>query len=221
MLTGVLMLETRFPRLIGDIGNPEGFESPLIYKTVKDASPERVVREKMPQLLDPFIQAGRELVGEGAKLLTTSCGFLVLFQQTLEDVLPVPVITSSLLIVPDLITQYGAGSVGILTISKSSLSEDVLSAANIACGVPIASPPEGSVFVDAILGNQIYFDPTSVRNEIIDAATTLKRQHPELKAIVLECTNMAPFQRDIERVTGLAVYSLNTVLSHHWRVAGN
>ena len=58
------MLDTRFPRGVGDIGNPATFDFPVRYKTAHGASPQRVVRERDPALLRPFIDAGRVLVAD-------------------------------------------------------------------------------------------------------------------------------------------------------------
>ena len=41
---GVLMLDTRFPRVLGDIGNPATFAIPVRHHVVAGASPQRVVR---------------------------------------------------------------------------------------------------------------------------------------------------------------------------------
>ena len=82
---GVIKLDTRFPRLPGDIGNPETFDFPVLYQTVPGASPERVVVEQDRELLQPFIDAGIRLVSEGATIITTSCGFLACFQNELQD----------------------------------------------------------------------------------------------------------------------------------------
>ena len=61
---GILMLDTRFPRLHGDIGNARTFPFPVRYRTVRGASPSRVVLERDPALLEPFLAAARELEAE-------------------------------------------------------------------------------------------------------------------------------------------------------------
>jgi hypothetical protein len=43
---GILMLEARFPRIPGDMGNAGTWPFPVLYKVVSGASPQRVVREK-------------------------------------------------------------------------------------------------------------------------------------------------------------------------------
>ena len=87
---GILMLETRFARIPGDIGNAGSWPFPVLFKVVPDASPDRVVRRGAEGLLPAFIEAGRELVHLGADGITTGCGFLSLFQQEMADALGVP-----------------------------------------------------------------------------------------------------------------------------------
>ena len=79
------MLETSFPRIKGDVGNPDTFDFPVHYEIVKGASPERIVLEADKNLVDPFICAGKKLIGKGVKIITTSCGFLALFHQELTE----------------------------------------------------------------------------------------------------------------------------------------
>src|SRR5258707_14842223 len=94
---GILMLETRFPRIPGDMGNAGPWPFPVLYRVVKGASPQRVVREKAAGLLDAFRDAARGLVATGAAGISTNCGFLSLYQRGLAAHAGVPVATSSLM----------------------------------------------------------------------------------------------------------------------------
>ena len=80
---GILMLDTRFPRIPGDIGNAGTWPFPVLYKVVRGASPDHVVRRRAEGLAERFIDAARELVADGADGITTNCGFLALFQDQL------------------------------------------------------------------------------------------------------------------------------------------
>src|SRR5436853_6352466 len=106
---GILMLEARFPRIPGDMGNAETWPFPVLYKVVKGASPERVVRERANGLLDAFRDAAHELVELGADGITTNCGFLSLFQDEIARHLGVPVATSSLMQAPMIARLLPAG----------------------------------------------------------------------------------------------------------------
>ena len=209
---GVIMLDTKFPRLVGDIGNPEGFAFPLIYKTVTGATPIKVVEEQSSALLQPYIAAAQELVREGADIVTTSCGFLACFQSEIQSHVAVPVITSSLSMLEDLERQYGEGNVGILTISRASMSPEFLKRSGVPKSTPIGSTENGKEFSQAILSNRAQFDEAQCRKDVIEAALKLVSDHPQVKAIILECTNMPPHEAAIRQATGRSVYSLNTLL---------
>src|SRR5205807_10461921 len=95
---GILMLETRFPRPPGDVGNALTWPFPTHYRVVKGAHPSRIMgRDPDPGLLAPFLDAARELEAHGVRAITTSCGFLAVFQRELASAVSVPVVTSALL----------------------------------------------------------------------------------------------------------------------------
>ena len=73
---GILMLDTKFPRIPGDIGNPKTFDYPIRKLIVEGANPQSVVMKADPNLLEPFLRAARQLEAEGVTAITTSCGFL-------------------------------------------------------------------------------------------------------------------------------------------------
>jgi hypothetical protein len=210
---GVLMLDTRFPRVPGDVGNPATFDIPVRYRIVQGASPQRVVRERAHSLLQPFIDAGHALVAEGASAITTSCGFLVLFQQPLQAALPVPVWTSSLLLLPELQATRGARRVGVLTADADSLGADHLAAAGAATDTPVEGLARGSAFQRCLLENQPSFDVDDARAATVDAARRLVARHPDVTTIVLECTNLPPYAEAVRAATGCAVHDLTTLIA--------
>jgi hypothetical protein len=97
---GIITLDTCFPRIPGDVGNATTFDFPVRFKVVAGASPRRVVHEQDPELLRPFIEAAQELEHTGCRAITTTCGFLALFQKDMAASVNVPLFTSSLLQVP-------------------------------------------------------------------------------------------------------------------------
>jgi len=207
---GVLMLDTRFPRGVGDIGNPGTFDFPVHYKTVHGASPQRVVRERDPALLQPFIDAGRALVAEGASAITTSCGFLVLFQEELQAALPVPVWTSSLLLLKDL------PHCGVVTVDAASLGADHLRAAGACVDTPIEGITAGSAFQQTLLHDLPMLDTHDALLQVVGAAQRLLARHPTLTDIVLECTNMPPYAESVRRATGVRVHDITTLIGERF-----
>ena len=206
---GILMLEARFPRIVGDMGNALSWPFPVHYKIVRGASPDRVVRRNAEGLLDNFIAAARELVADGVDGITTNCGFLSLFQEELADAVGVPVATSSLMQVAQVNRLLPKGRrAGILTISSSTLTPLHLEKAGVPAGTPVGSTEGGQEFTRAILGNEMALDVEAARADNVAAARALQADNPDLGAIVLECTNMVPYAADIRAATGLPVFSI-------------
>src|SRR5215472_3255533 len=124
---GILMLETRFPRIPGDMGNAETWPFPVLYKVVPGASPRRVVCDGARGLLDKFLDAADELVRLGADGITTTCGFLSVYEREIAAHVGVPVATSSLMQIPFIEGVLPPGKrVGVLTVSAANLTEDHL-----------------------------------------------------------------------------------------------
>ena len=216
---GLLMLEARFPRIPGDMGNAGTWDFPVHYKIVRDASPDRVVRKGAPGLLDNFIDAARELVADGVDGITTNCGFLSIFQKDLADAVGVPVATSSLMQVPMVNALLPSGKrAGVLTISASTLTDAHLDAAGVPRDTPIGTTEGGREFTEAILGDAAELDVEAARADNVAAAQDLVNSNPDIGALVLEYTNMTPYAADIRAATGLPVYSMVSFVS--WFQAG-
>jgi Asp/Glu/hydantoin racemase len=211
---GVLMLDTRFPRLVGDIGNPATFDFPVRYRVVEGASPRRVVLNGDRGLLAPFVEAARRLAADGVDAIATSCGFLALFQDEMQAAVELPLWTSSLLDVAPIAARLPPGRrVGIVTVDADSLGPRHLAAA----GAPLDTPTEGlardASFRRALLDNLASFDVAAARDATVAAARRLLERHPEVAAIVLECTNMPPYAEAVREATGLPVHDITTLVA--------
>jgi len=214
---GVLMLDTRFPRVPGDIGHAASLPFATRYRVVRGASPQRVVRERDPALLQPFIAAGRALIDDGVAAITTSCGFLVLFQQALQAALPeVPVWTSSLLLLPELQRRAPAG---VVTVDAASLGADHLRAAGAAADTPIEGLAPGCAFQRSLLQDETTLDVEAAREATVSAALRLVERRPEIESIVLECTNMPPYADAVRAATGRPVHDLISLLTARFPTA--
>ncbi|MCH2167685.1 MAG: aspartate/glutamate racemase family protein [Oceanicola sp.] len=217
---GILMLQTRFPRIPGDIGNAATWPFPVQYRVVSAATADGVVHGEVgTDLLEDFIAAGQALVAQGCDGIATSCGFMAPFQTHLRAALGVPVATSALLQVPSIAQTLPKGrKVGILTISAQSLRPDLLSRIGIAPDTPVQGTAETAHFTTQILTDQPSLDVAQARADNVNAAKALVAAHADLGAIVLECTNMVPYASDIRAATGLPVFSIYTYLQ--WFHAG-
>ncbi len=206
---GILLLDARFPRPPGDIAYAETFDFPVLYRVVQRATPSRVVDEAAAGLVVAFCDAARALEAGGVRAICTSCGFLALHQPSLAAAVSVPVFTSSLLQVPTLLSALPADrKVGVLTISARSLT-----AAHFASvGVPdldrvvVSGLEDADALYRPIMDNRGPLDVDAAAAQVVGAAVALAETHPEVAALVLECTNLPPYAARIQRATGLPVW---------------
>lgn len=226
---GILMLDTRFPRPPGDVGNASTWPFPVRYRIVKGAESRVVIGDGLA-MLGPFTEAARELEADGVKMITTSCGFLAVAQRELQAAVRVPVLTSSLLQVPlaarlirpdqriaiitsrEQLTERhfeGTGwSSKTIPVQVTVLPEDAQMTNVYSSMVPEAAQPEA--------------DQQILESDLVGAAARTLRDHPEVGAFVLECTNYVPYSAAIRRATGLPVFDLYTLVMHsYFATSGN
>ena len=216
---GILMLETKFPRIPGDMGNGLTWPFPVLYKVVPGATPDRVVRHKSQGLINAFLDAAAELVQLGADGITTTCGFLSLYQQQLAAHVRVPVAASSLMQIPLVERILPPGKrVGVLTVSAASLTPEHFVAAGANPQTPVVGTDNGREFSKVMLDEKHTLDAALAEQDIIDAGDALIAAHPDIGAIVLECTNMTPYARALADHLLLPVYSIYSFVT--WFHAG-
>ena len=210
---GILMLDTRFPRIPGDVGNPATWPFEVEYAVIPGATPQAIVCEDTAPFVEAFVAEGARLVARGCAGIATTCGFLALIRPQLAARLGVPVAASALeqaaqiraMLAPD-------RRLGILTISKPSLTPAHLTAA----GVPPDSHVvgvESTGFGRTILRDETRLDVEAARAELVVAGRRLIEEAPDTGAILLECTNMVPYAADIAAACRLPVYSIQTYLT--------
>jgi hypothetical protein len=217
---GILMLEARFPRIPGDMGNATTWPFPVLYRVVRGASPDRVVLQGAQGLLPGFIEAAQDLVRLGAEAITTNCGFLCLFQKELAAAVGVPVATSSLMQVPWLQAALPPGKrVGIVTISAASLTPAHLRSVGVPLDTPLVGTEHGREFFRVIVkGEKDDMDVALAEQDVVDAGKALVSRNPDVAAIVLECTNMPPYAAALRAAVNLPVYDIYSMIT--WFHAG-
>lgn len=215
---GILMLDTRFERFEGDIGNARTWSMPVRFVTVPGAVPDRIVGISDYTFLEPFVAAGKQLCDEGAAAISTSCGFLSFYQRELAARLSVPVLSSAMVLLPliDMTLPKGRRT-GILTFSQEHLQPAHLAAAGIGYPVPVEGLAAGGRFQRAVLDDDKAADSFAAREaEVLHAARQLVAKHPDVGAILCECTNFGPHSAAITRELSLPVHDIVTALNWFW-----
>lgn len=206
---GVLMLDTHFPRPVGDIGNPASFDHPVLFSRLDGATVASVVTgEPLPAgLRATILDEARRLIAQGATAITTSCGFLSPLQEELQAALPVPVVTSALWLLPSLRAQHGAHArFGIITFDARKLSAHHV-------------PDNGELTIEGldpqchlhqvIANDTPELDMAQAEANVMDAARRLRKRAGKLDTVVLECTNLPPYREKIAEICGCEVLDIH------------
>lgn len=221
---GVLMLDTRFPRPRGDIGNALSYDFPVRYKTVRGACSYRIMGHNPDaELLEPFIAAARELAAEGVKAITTSCGFLAPFQKQIAAAVNIPVFVSSLLQAPLIHATLAPGQIiGVFTERAHNLNDDHFKGVGWSMEqipVRIQGMKPDAVFPATYIDGKLESDTETLKEEMLEMTRAFMRACPNPGAILLECTNMCPFSVFVAEESGLPVFDINTLIHTFFRAA--
>lgn len=217
---GILMLDTVFPRLPGDIGNARSYPGiPVRYKIVKSVGSSRIMgKEPERETLRLFIDAAKELEQEGVKAITTSCGFLSAYQRELADAVRVPVFTSALMLAPLVHAMINRGRViGILTERAWNMNENHFNKAGWSSReipVRVTGMPEGSPFPAVFIDGAREAELEVLEECMAEMTRRHMREHPDTGALIFECTNFGPFSRLVQEIAGVPVFGINQLLEY-------
>ena len=213
------MLDTRFPRIVGDIGNAASFDFPVIFRKMEGIGSSDAVttHPDRPRVLAALKANAEALAAEGAVGLSTSCGFLALYQDELSAVSPVPVATSALLHIKALKDKR----VGVITASARNLTPAHFEAVGAPGDTPFVGLPEDSSFAGTFLRNGLTLDRDLVEREVVAAGRDLVARHSGIETVVLECTNLPPYKQALEKDLGLPVVDVLDLLRGFYAELGS
>jgi hypothetical protein len=213
---GILMLDGKMAEVPGCMAAAATFPYPVIRRVVPGARPPASPAD-VEALLPLYLDAARKLEKEGISVLTENCnGLMVLLQDRLAAAVSVPVVTSALLMVPQIHRMMPARRIGILAFHPESVHEQVYNA----CGW---SAEEIPVAVGGVAGSEAWQEflrtkeiPDSLRprleGDLIAVGRKMLDEHPDLGAFVCECTLMPPANQALRDALGLPVYDILNLL---------
>ena len=206
---GILLLDTHFPRIPGDVGNPRFYPFPVQIKTVTGATVKRAVYEADPDLETLFIDSAIQLAEDGVSAITSSCGFLSPLQKSVAAAVDIPVFLSSLIQV-NLAFMMTQRRVAVFTANAERMTKLVLESAGITVDIPIAlvGLEDISAFRDPILKNGTTLEPEQIEREILSRVDDLLQIHPDIGSFVFECHNLAPYAKAVQTVSGRPVFDI-------------
>lgn len=221
---GILMIEGRFPRPPGAIGNATTFPFPVMHHVVRGASGVHTVRtlaEMNPDSAEftaairPWTDGARYLAAQGCRAITTSCGFAALFQRHLTAAVDVPVFASSLMLVPLIARMLKPGKlVGVVTADGHNLTGAHLAGAGVDPASIATIGMEGCPeFAATAWDDQESLDYARMESETVGVALRLVQREPAVGAILLECSLLPPYAAAVQAATNLPVFDFTHLVA--------
>jgi hypothetical protein len=217
---GVIVLNVGYPLIPGNVANASTFPFPVRYAVVEGADIPSLLAGD-PSLLGPSLEAARGLVRDGCHAIVGACGYFARFQTAMAADLPVPVFMSSLLQVPLIVRSLRPGErLGIVCASAPSLDAATLQQVGASPIDPlvIRGMESSEEFRTSILQGKGWMDDAKVEEEVVTAALELCQAEPEVAALLLECSDMPPYARAVQRATGRPVWDFISLIE--WIHAG-
>lgn len=216
---GILVLETTYPAVPGNVANASTYNFPVRYKVLEGIPSdwwcdEEGASERRQEI---FIERARELEKEGVRAITTGCGFFAKYQQATSEAVSVPVFTSPLLLVPMVSKMIGRKKrVGIITAGENHLKGPFLENVGIDSSVSIAV--DGMADMEEFSQTIVFekkpeMDVTKVEAEVIDVARRLVAKHPDIGALVFECSDLPPFAKAVQSEINLPVFDFISLIN--------
>ena len=222
---GIMVLDDAYPGFPGDVRNASAFPYPIQYEIAAGVDNHTLVwKEDKTPCREPILAAARKLESMGCKAIAAECGYFAYFQKDVAGHVDVPVFMSSLLQVPFVQNLIGPDrQVGIVCAQKRFLTDIHLTNAGIdlASNFVIAGAQDeyGCPEFDNLWDHEkrpavpeINYD--KAEKDMINICTTFHQTHPDIGAIMLECTGMQPFARAVQQAVDLPIFSWGTLLDY-------
>ena len=211
---GILLLDCRLPFVPGDVANATSYDYPVIYKLVEGLSTPLCLNGA-PEFAETMCAAARELAAEGVRGISSDCGFMLQYQRDVADAVDIPVALSSLLQLPMIARSISATApIGIITADDTNLDDAFLRRAglNIEHPLVIRGMQNEAEFKSAILDAKGTLDTDLITEETVRVAREMKNEHPNLGAVLLECSLLPPYAKAVQDAIDVPVYDFISII---------
>jgi len=211
---GILVLDLWYPYLPGNVANASTFDFPVLYKILRGSTIPQIFSGD-PALLDMILEGGKELEQQGARAIIGACGYFGNFQKEAAAKLDVPVYLSSLLQVP--IIRRGLKpnqKVGIICANSDSFTPKLLSQNGVDdLSDVVVTGAQRLLEFQKILQCAGSFNSSKIEQQLVGLAKQFVTDHPDIGAILLECSDMPPYAWAIQNAVRLPVFDFITLIN--------
>lgn len=216
---GILTLAGKMADVPGCMACADTFPYPVVRHVVSGTTTP-FDQDSAVAMLPAYRKGARELEQAGVDVITANCGLIAMIQQELSEAVRVPVVTSALLMVPQVSRLVGGQPVGVLTFFPDAVDERNFQA----CGW---SAKEYPVVVGGVGNHESWLrflrdkeiadaDRSAMRDDL--AQTIADLTDAGAAAIVCECTMVPAVLDELRSELRVPVYDILTLLD--WTMSG-
>lgn len=207
---GIIAVHLIYPKLPGNVANATTYPFPVLYREV-DFEIERLFSGD-PSIEGMITDAAKDLERSGVRAIIGACGYFAHFQDAVREAVSVPVFMSSLCQLPMIKQAVDTKKkIAVLAASGDNLNDDLLKHVGTDMKrLQVISIGELESF-SAIRWGRETLDNGALISELEDTAYRIA-DDKEIGAILLECSDLPPYARMIQGITGLPVFDFNTMI---------
>lgn len=209
---GVIAIDLVYPKLPGNVVNATTFDFPVLYKKV--SFDIELLFEGADELEQIVIAAAQELEAEGVRAIIGACGYFAHFQKQVAATVDVPVFLSSLCQLP--IIKLGLKpdqKIAVFAASAKNIDENILAGVGASLDDIIVQDVGSMESFAPIRWGRTELDNGKLTQDLALCAEELVSDHPEIGAILLECSDLPPYAHAIQASTGLPVFDFITLIN--------
>jgi len=206
---GILVFNTITPRIPGDAGHAATFQYPVRYEVVNGSFADLI--KDSPKIQNSIIDAGKNLIKQGVRTILSDCGLMSLYQDTLGAKWGIPFVGSALCQIPAVWQIVGRqGEIGVLTGHSGLLGEEHLRNSGWREDIELAIQglQNESHFEETVLNGGPNIDVEQMRSDVLHATDKLMAKTQNLRAIIIECSNLSTYSADVREHTGVPVFDI-------------
>lgn len=204
---GILVNASAAPRVPGDAGHAATFAYPVRYQVTGTSFMDLV--EGSDETREKILAACRALREAGVRGIVADCGLMSLYQAEVVRAVGLPFVGSSLCQIP-LVWQLAGrqGAIGVLTGHSDFLRPAHLRHSGWDPSIPLSiQGMECQLhFAEVVIRGGGTLNVERMRQDVLRAARVLREKTPELRAVILECSNLATYSRDVAQCLEVPVF---------------
>ena len=209
---GIIAVDLVYPKLPGNVVNATTYNFPVLYKKVSFEIEQLFNGD--PALEKMIVDSAKELVADGARAIIGACGYFAHFQKQVAAAVDVPVFMSSLCQLP--IIKIGLKpeqKILVMCASADSVNQEFFSKVGANLDDCVIQDVGSMESFAPIRWGKTVLDNKRLTEDLAALAHKVVSEHPEIGAILLECSDLPPYACEIQRATGLPVFDFISLIN--------